>query len=492
MISRYFVLAYLLLFLTKVILFDFAYSWSKSAGGWNGDAFFWNFSGYMLSKLGFNWERFSSLFSSYFPESLMQMPFVGLLSPAYTLLTALAYKLGMNAEVLRILSILCYMLSFILMERILLAFGISKVGRLLVILMVFFNPYTLFLSFKLRPDNFAFFLSILSLYLATKGRALSSSLAFSIGVFGFKIQTLGWVVFHVFFLAKRSSRKLILFLSVFLISALLYNMYYRYILDHLPLLSKKLRWSNTLFLKDAFDTIHVFNIAQLVGFIGLGIFALSIVGFWLAVFIATTGKKLLPHMFPPRSHSSNFVFEMGLGFMYETFRKVGYKPARIVGITFLILLVGFQMKNMLWAFVHDWRETSREERFYRKIVELSTHEKVCSFMYVSTQYLRMFVENENLELVPLSSPELEEMDTRGCRYVAVFVSHGVKEVQWFSTKMKLGDYYILSHRGDVVFHESSGIYFEDPKFYRNLSGLGVLLAWFFYIMLSWNTLRRIV
>ena len=484
-----FILLYLLLFFIKLLNFDYAFSWSRSFGGWNGDAFFWSFAGQVLALEG--WTYLKELVST-FPKPFMQMPFQGLLSPIYTLLVFIFYKLGLSLKFLWYTAIVIYGLSFYFMDRILKELGFSITGRFITLLAVFLSPYTLQLSFKLRPDNFAFVFALLGLFFILKNRHLIAGILFSISVFGFKIQLAGWIPIAVYFLFiadKRDLKKKLVSLAMFVmpivLAAISYLAWYTYLSDLLPLLIEKLKEANTIHTRYMFNTYHKLNLLQLIGLIGLGLLGIIYLYSWLPVMKILTGKSLVPSPFPHRSLYSTFILEMGLGFMYEISKRFKKRISRIVMLSFLFGSIAVFSAWSIKSFITDWKYAKIEDNFYRKIVQLSNEGKVCSYeyYYVPAQYLRLFVETPNLPYLPYPISE-------NCDYYAIFVSHlsNKSTIKVFDKELHIGDYAIFDSKGNLIFFEQTAYSSVNPKYYLKFSRTAYLIALTLWIIILLETI----
>jgi len=488
----FFAILYLLVFLLKFIHFRYVYSSTIALTGWNADAFLWSFVGKFLAENGFDWEKLSSLFEGYFSPTLSQAPFQGLFAPLYTLIVFLVFKMGGNLAIIRFFSIVAYAFAFPLMDSILRRLNFRLFTRWMVLLAVFFNIYTLSLSFKVRPDNFAFVLALLSLYLALKGREISSAILFAASVLGFKVQMALWGYFIAYFiLVFHGWKKLVRFLLILGIVIALYFPYYSWISDKLPRLAEHLSRYNLVPMGKAFETIPAWSLIHFVGLFGLGILAIFYIGGWLPVsrFVLHLRNKMIPLPFPARSHLPNFILDMGYGYFWEVAYRMRYLPAKILMFVALLGVLWMHVSYGIKFFKADWQDTKTEDIFLREIKELSRRGKVCSIrssrvsFYIPVPYVALFHRSPLLDENPLWEPEKDLIAERGCRYIA-FIYYGAKPVQVLGNEINHRELVIMDADGKILYRDKwsgsyprSGYKFGDVIFLAGGLVLAMVLSW---------------
>ncbi len=495
--GKFFLILYLLLFLVRSISFRYVYSSTIAVTGWNADAFLWSFVGRFLAENGLDWQKLSSLFDGYFSPTLSGAPFQGLFAPLYTLIVFLVFRAGGDIDVVRFLSILAYAFSFPVMDRILKLLGFRPAVRWLVLLGIFFNIYTLSLSFKIRPDNFAFLAILLSTYLALRGRGMMSGLLFSASVLGFKVQMALWGYMIAYFILWRHGwRQLLPFLLTVSVFVALYLPYYLWISGHLPELSAHLSHYNLVPLNRAFASIPSWSILHFVGLFGLGLLALLYIGGWIPVsrFLLKMKGEMIPMPFPARSHLPNFILDLGYGYLWEVARRLKYKPSRILFLVFLSLVMIVHVSSGLRFSIADHRDTAVEDRFLEKIHEYSNGGKVCSFrssrtsFYIPVPYLSLFYRSLNLDDNPLREPEETYIKERSCDYLA-FIYYGPRPVDVLGNRIESRELVIMDANGRIVYRDRwTGRYPGNLPFGKFLFFFGGLVI---FMVLLWEVMGTV-
>ncbi len=496
-----FAVLYLLLFLGKSIAFRYVYSSTIAITGWNADAFLWSFVGRFFAENGLDWDKLSSLFEGHFSPTLSQAPFQGLFAPLYTLIVFLAFKLGGNLDVVRFLSLITYAFSFPVMDAILRRLGFRLLTRWLVLLAVFFNIYTLSLSFKVRPDNFSFFLILLSTYLALGGRAVLSGITFVASTLGFKVQMALWGYMIAYFILVRYGWKR---LAGFVLSVLalvaVYLPYYLWVSGQLPALSSHLSRYNLVPLNRAFEVIPSWSLLHLVGLFGLGLLAIFYIGGWIPVsrFVLHLKGEMIPVPFPSRSHLPNFILDMGYGYLWEVAYRLRYVPSKILLISVLSTILAARVLQGARIYWSDLRDTATEDRFLRKIHEYAQKGKVCSIrsartsFYIPVPYLSLFHRNSNLDDNPLWEPEESRIRERGCDYLA-FIYYGSRPVNVLGNEIGRNELVIMDAQGHILYRDRwTGTYPGSVgfgKFSLLLVGLLMVMALMWEAMGTYLPLR---
>jgi len=140
-------IVYVVNFLFRFILFEFAIVYNDSLGGSNMDALFWTYKDISFLKehlIGFS------------PTEL---------TPIWNLVVMI---FDMNFRAYWIMNFLIGILDIIFMFLILKAFNFSNWTKSIILLSSVISPYMLFSSLKIRPDNLAFLFALISLYLSLK------------------------------------------------------------------------------------------------------------------------------------------------------------------------------------------------------------------------------------------------------------------------------------------------------------------------------------
>ncbi len=492
--GTFFLIAYLVLFLVKSAFFRYVYSSTIAITGWNADAFLWSFVGKFLAENGLDWHKLSSLFEGYFSPTLSQAPFQGLFAPLYTLIVFLTFEFGGDLDVIRFLSIVAYALSFPIMDAILRRLGFRLITRWLVLLGIFFNIYTLSLSFKVRPDNFAFILMLVSVYMALSGRAVLSGIFFVASTLGFKVQMALWgYAVAYFILVNRGWRRVARFVLTVLAFLILYLPYYLWISNQLPALSGHLTRYNLVPLNRAFEIIPSWSIVHFVGLFGLGLLALFYIGGWIPIsrFVLNLKGEMIPVPFPSRSHLPNFLLDMGYGYLWEVARRMKYGPSRILLMLLLSVTLFTHVLYGVRFLGSDFRDTAVEDKFLRKVEEYAERGRVCSIrssrtsFYIPVPYLSLFHRNVNLDENPLWEPEKTLIEEKGCDYLA-FIYYGSRPVQVMGREIGRNELVIMDSHGDVVYRDRwTGSYpdgFRFGKFALLLGGLLLVTAFIWEVV----------
>ncbi len=496
-----FAVLYLLLFLVKSIAFRYVYSSTIAITGWNADAFLWSFVGRFFAENGLDWHKLSSLFEGHFSPTLSQAPFQGLFAPLYTLLVFLVFKLGGNLDVVRFLSIITYAFSFPVMDAILRRLGFRLLTRWLVLLAVFFNIYTLSLSFKVRPDNFSFFLILLSTYLALDGRSVLSGIAFAASTLGFKVQMALWgYMIGYFILVRYGWRRLTRFLLSVLLIVAVYFPYYLWVSDQLPALSHHLSRYNLVSLSKSFEVIPSWSLVHFIGLFGLGLLALFYIGGWIPVsrFVLNLKGEMIPVPFPSRSHLSNFILDMGYGYLWEVAFRLRFLPSKALLMFVLSAILAVHISYGIRFYRSDLRDTAAEDRFLQKIHEYSQRGKVCSIrssktsFYIPVPYLSLFHRNSNLDDNPLWEPEESLIEKRGCDYLA-FIYYGSRPVNVMGNEIGSRELVIMDAEGHILYRDRwTGSYpgsLRFGKFSLLLVGLLLVMAFIWEAMGTYLPLK---
>ena len=475
------------------------YSSTIAITGWNADAFLWGFVGKFFAENGLNWKSLSSLFHGYFSPTLAQTPFQGLFSPLFTLMVFLSFKLTGSIRLLWYSSLLGYALSFPIMDRILKRVGFSLLTRWLVLISVFFSIYTLSLSFKIRPDNFAFLSALLSIYLSIYGKPIPSAILFAIAALGFKVQMALWGYFIAYFLIVRYGvRKFLRFIFTLGIFLVIYTPYYLWISGNLPNLSRHLSIYNLTLIYQAFDFIPAYSYVHLIGLMGLGILGLMYIVGWMPVskFILHISSKMVPIPFPARSHMPNFLLDMGYGYLWEIGRNLKFKPARILMFLFLSFILFLHVSFGIKVLRADYIDTRIEDKFLKKIHEFSKNGRVCSIrssrasFYIPVPYLTLFERSPNLDENPLWEPESKLAQERGCRYIA-FIYYGPKPVHALGKKVDRKELVIIDVVGGNVVYRDKWVG-KYPEMRFRFSYFAFVISFVLTTVLVWEVSRSIV
>jgi len=335
-------IVYVVNFLFRFILFEFAIVYNDSLGGSNMDALFWTYKDISFLKkhpIGFS------------PIEL---------TPIWNLVVMI---FDMNFRAYWIMNFLIGILDIIFMFLILKAFNFSNWTKSIILLSSVISPYMLFSSLKIRPDNLAFLFALISLYLSLRNKPILSAISFSFSIFGFKIQFLSWLFIILFFNRKH----LIKFLITFLVFSFIY---YIFFFDYQKFLFFGKFGTNASSLFEFYKNITYQTPFSFLGFfshIGL----LYILGILIPIFY---NFSILPP-FPLRSLYSNFILNLSGGFLLEKnkfFRKIG------------VLLFSLQLIILIYKFILDIWGLTIEDKTYKMVYNLKN---VCSREFPIEEYV---------------------------------------------------------------------------------------------------------
>ena len=375
---------YFLLIIFKISLFKYTFSEFR---GWSEDGFLWSYCALELSKKK-NPDLIPNFHFQVGYVSNLEIPayLVGFLSPIFTLILFIFFKIFKSVYPFHIFLFFISLLDFYLIYKILKAFSISEESKIYALASIFFSPLFLIFSFKLRPDALALFFSLLSILFILRKKFIISSILFSISVFGFKIQSIIWIFFLLYLI--RQVKGILLFLVFFSFSFIIwFYFFYLPISSKYPLLITYLLYSNTISVFDLkrlfLNQNYLISLAQIIGIFHIyGI--LYLLGCFQYIFYLRISEII-----PPRSFNSII-----LNF---SFAHIYHKLTKFKNILKFILL--FQITLNILFFLFDLRINLDNDRFYRKLERITRNEniKVCSYLRQSNFYLYLFHPNrENL------------------------------------------------------------------------------------------------
>jgi len=414
----------ILIFLIKRFILKLNYSLAFFSG-WTEDAYLWiHYALYLDNKTSLLLSNF------YFTSSLGNIPAYvqGKLAPLFTLTILSFLKLFGSIKyyiyIIPILQILLISVFFKISEEL----KLSDDEELMALFSFIVSPYFLTLSYKIRPDNWAFLFASLAFYFALKNRYIITSFLYSISVFGYKIQFIYWFFILVYLLKSWKAR--IIFTTVFSFFGLIYFiLIYLPINKNYPTLLEYLAMYNSQSLQ--FNFRYLLILTKIIGLLGLGTLAIMYLLNPINIFYLIKYHKI-SELFGSRSFHPQLITDLGFSHIWR-FAKSSIFP--FLKYIFILIIIVQALANSYYFYV-DIKNTIIENKFYKKLEELSRNPQntVCSYRRESNFFLRLyFPKRTNLGQFFSRTLEIRPDEKINCSIITYSEEKGFKTLKMIVT-----------------------------------------------------------